>query len=85
MVEKGILKSLSSVLELEESRILAVALEGIENVLKAGKIHYQDMGKENRFAIILEQESGLEMIESLQMHPNYQIYEKSLRILESYF
>ena len=40
LVEKNILKALSSVLQMKEARILAVALEGIENILKAGKIHF---------------------------------------------
>jgi hypothetical protein len=37
LVNKGILRALCSVLTMKEPRILAVALEGIENVLKAGK------------------------------------------------
>ena len=37
LVDKGILKALSTVLKMKEARILAVALEGIENILKAGK------------------------------------------------
>jgi len=28
---------------------------------------------------------GLEEIEQLQMHPNHQIYERSLNILETYY
>lgn len=36
LVQKGILKALSSVLKMKEARILAVALEGIENILKSG-------------------------------------------------
>jgi hypothetical protein len=28
---------------------------------------------------------GLEMIEPLQMHPNHQIYERTVKILEEYF
>ena len=40
LVEKGILKALCSVLAMKDPRILAVALEGIENVLKAGKEHF---------------------------------------------
>lgn len=40
LVEKGILKALCSVLSMKDPRILAVALEGIENVLKAGKEHF---------------------------------------------
>ena len=40
LVEKGIMKALCSVLTMKDPRILAVALEGIENVLKAGKEHF---------------------------------------------
>jgi len=40
LVEKGIMRALCSVLTMKEPRILAVALEGIENVLKAGKEFY---------------------------------------------
>ena len=40
LVSKGILRALCSVLTMKEPRILAVALEGIENVLKAGKQHF---------------------------------------------
>ena len=40
LVEKSILKALCSVLTMKDPRILAVALEGIENVLKAGKEHF---------------------------------------------
>jgi hypothetical protein len=40
LVSKGILQALSSVLKMKEARILAVALEGIENILKSGKLHY---------------------------------------------
>jgi len=39
-VQKGILKSLGSVLKMKEARILAVALEGIENILKSGQEHF---------------------------------------------
>lgn len=40
LVDKGILKALCAVLTMKDPRILAVALEGIENVLKAGKEHF---------------------------------------------
>lgn len=40
LVEKGILKALCSVLNMKDPKILAVALEGIENILKAGKEHF---------------------------------------------
>jgi hypothetical protein len=40
LVQKGILTALSSVLKMREPRILAVALEGIENILRSGKQYY---------------------------------------------
>jgi importin subunit alpha-6/7 len=43
------------------------------------------MGQENKFAVELEICGGLEMIEPLQMHPNHQIYERCVKILEEYF
>lgn len=43
LVEKGIMKALSSVLKMKEARILAVALEGIENILKAGQKHFSQV------------------------------------------
>lgn len=56
---------------MREARILAVALEGIENVLKAGKTHFTSMGVENKFVVELEKSGGLDLIEPLQMHANH--------------
>lgn len=53
LVEKGILTALCSVLSIKEPRILAVALEGIENVLRAGKEHFVVKG-DNLFALRFE-------------------------------
>jgi hypothetical protein len=85
LVEKGILNALASVLSLKESKLLVVALEGIENILKAGKVHYTKLGQENKFAIKLEECGGIDLIEQLQLHPNHQIYQRTLVILETYF
>jgi importin subunit alpha-6/7 len=43
LVEKGIIRGLCTVLKMKEARILAVALEGLENVLKSGKSHYSNV------------------------------------------
>lgn len=70
---------------MQEARILAVALEGLENILRSGQEHYIKLGSENKFALVLENEGGLELIEQLQMHPNHQIYNRALKILEEYY
>ena len=36
LVDKGIIKSLLATLKMQEARILAVALEGLENILRSG-------------------------------------------------
>jgi len=52
------------VLSFKEPRILAVALEGIENVLKCGKENFMQNG-DNQFALMLEQEGGIDKLEAL--------------------
>ncbi len=37
------------------------------------------------FALKLEAEGGCDKLEPLQMHPNHTIYERALKILETYF
>jgi importin subunit alpha-1 len=85
LVDKGIIKALLSTLKMQEARILAVALEGLDNILSIGEEHFKKQGKENRFSLQLENDGGLELIEQLQMHPNHQIYQRALKILETYF
>jgi importin subunit alpha-6/7 len=86
LVNKGIIKALLSTLKMTEARVLAVALEGLDNILKAGLEHYKRLhNQDNRFAIVLESEGGLELLEALQMHPNHQIYQRALKLLENYF
>jgi len=85
LVEKGILRALCSVLRMNEARVIAVALEGIDNILKAGQEHYSHLGQENQFTIKLEVEGGLDILENLQQHQNVQIYQRALKILENYF
>jgi len=50
---------------MNEPRTLAVALEGLENILKSGQEHYAKAGVENKFALILENDGGLDLIEEL--------------------
>lgn len=62
LVEKGILKALCSVLTMKDPRILAVALEGIENVLKAGAQHF------NIVRIFLKLTNGFNRMEKIGLH-----------------
>jgi len=45
------LKALTATLDFVESRVLIVAMEGIENILKSGKSHFMSQTGENLFAL----------------------------------
>jgi hypothetical protein len=53
LVQKGALKALTSVLSIDDARILIVCIEGLSNFLKAGKEHFMQ-SDDNPFAIELE-------------------------------
>lgn len=57
--------ALGGVLKIQDVRMLAVALEGIENTLKCGEKHYKDANGENMFTEIFEQLGLLDDLENL--------------------
>lgn len=65
MVERNALTALTTVLAQPDAKTLIVALEGLENFLKAGKINFLDERGENRFALMLEMCGGVDRIEEL--------------------
>jgi len=81
LVELGMLEILSKCLKFTEPRQIAVALEGLDNVLKIGQAISEE---QNPYVIRFEGCEGITILEELQCHPNQNIYEKSLYILEKY-
>lgn len=71
LVQKGIMKALGLVLKLNDVKMLAVALEGLENILKCGQLHFHDENGENKFAIQMEMDGSIDDLEQLQQHPNH--------------
>ena len=64
------------------NRVVMVALEGLENILKFGQSAMLEKGlSENPFAQFVD----LEKINALQYREDEGIYEKSLQILGRYF
>lgn len=54
LVNKGIIKALCSIFKLQDVKMLAVALEGIDNILDCGEKNFQTDGGDNQFAILME-------------------------------
>jgi HEAT repeat protein len=87
LVNQGCIKPLCDLLTCPDPRIVTVSLEGLENILKVGE-QEKDVGNSggiNLYARYIDEAEGLEKIENLQTHDNNEIYEKAVKILETYW
>jgi len=83
---QGCIKPLCNLLTCSDPRILSVCLEGLENMLRAGEAKKNaGLTYFNACVHLIEDAEGLDKIEDLQSHENIEVYEKSVKILESYF
>ncbi|KAK7273481.1 hypothetical protein RIF29_14532 [Crotalaria pallida] len=87
LVSQGCIKPLCELLICPDPRIITVCLEGLENILKVGEVEKNigNTGDVNIYAQMIDDAEGLEKIESLQSHDNNEIYEKAVKILETYW
>lgn len=84
-VQQGCIKPLCDLLGASDARIITVALEGLENILKVGEKDAKTSGGVNLYAQYIEEAEGLDKLEALQNHQNTDIYDKAVKILENYF
>ncbi|KAH1243579.1 Importin subunit alpha-1 [Glycine max] len=87
LVSQGCVKPLCDLLVCPDPRIVTVCLEGLENILKVGEAEKSlgNTGDVNVYAQMIDEAEGLEKIENLQSHDNNEIYEKVVKILETYW
>ncbi|KAK9829264.1 hypothetical protein WJX72_004853 [[Myrmecia] bisecta] len=87
LVQIGAIKPLCDLLTCSDDRIVTVALEGLENILKVGEVEKELSGPNgvNPYAQLVDEADGLDKIEELQNHTNEDIYDKAVTILETYF
>jgi HEAT repeat protein len=84
LVDSGCVPPLVNLLDKPDVRIVSVALEGIENILKCGQRN-QNLDGTNPFVAVVEMCGGVDKIEDLQRHENHKIYDMAVKILENYF
>lgn len=66
--------------------VIKIALNGLENILKVGKILAEEAGTTtNRYADLMEEYGTMVLFESLQIHKNTYINQKALELLECFF
>jgi hypothetical protein len=80
LVNEGAILPLVNLLQCADPKIIMVALEGLDCILKVGK---EPSG--NKHAEAVEECGGLDQIEELQRHDNVEIYHKAQQLLKSYF
>lgn len=87
LVSQACIKPLCDLLVCPDPRIVTVCLEGLENILKVGEAEklLGRSGDANLYAQMIEDADGLEKIENLQSHDNTEIYEKAVKLLETYW
>nr|KAJ3409156.1 Importin alpha subunit (Karyopherin alpha subunit) (Serine-rich RNA polymerase I suppressor protein) [Polyrhizophydium stewartii] len=85
LVSQGCIKPLCDLLTCPDNKIIQVALDGIENILKAGEMDEPLNNGTNQMALYVEEAGGMEKIHQLQMHENTEIYRKAYAVIDRYF
>lgn len=81
LVNLGGMLPLADVMSLSnaDASILGAVLDAVEKILEAG----EQLGE--KYTVLFDEYDGLEYLENLQEHPSNAIYEKSVKIIETYF
>ncbi|KIV93951.1 hypothetical protein PV10_05121 [Exophiala mesophila] len=91
LVSQGCIKPLCDLLACPDNKIIQVALDGLENILKVGEMDKEAAdarapeAQVNRYALFIEEVGGMEKIHDCQNNANEEIYMKAYNIIERYF
>lgn len=79
VVECGAIDAMCSVLDINDTKMLLVALDALDSILRVG----QELGKD--YCSFVDECDGLEKLELLQEHQSDAVYKKAVHIIETYF
>ncbi|KAF8230639.1 importin alpha protein [Tricholoma matsutake] len=87
LVSQGCIKPLCDLLTMMDNKIIQVALDGLDNILKIGEFDKAAAGPGavNQYALYVEEAGGMITIHNLQQHDNTEIYKKAFNIMDKYF
>jgi importin subunit alpha-6/7 len=80
LVEFGVIAPLCELLSTADVKVLMVAMEALESLLKMG-----GEGKLIRYTQLVDEAGGIDSLERLQEHENPAVYAKAVSIIENYF
>jgi len=84
LVSQGCIKPLCDLLKSTDNKIIQVALDGLENILKVGEADKETNGGVNQYALFVEEAGGMYAIHNLQHHENLEVSFNSFCCLFSY-
>ncbi|KAJ3394364.1 Importin alpha subunit (Karyopherin alpha subunit) (Serine-rich RNA polymerase I suppressor protein) [Lobulomyces angularis] len=84
LVNQGCIKPLCDLLTSGDARVIQVALDGLENILRVGETE-RHLTNQNQMSVYIEVADGVDKINQLQMHDNQDIYKKAYNIVDTYF
>lgn len=73
LVSQGCIKPLCDLLKSNDNKIIQVALDGLENILKVGESDKEVNGGVNQYAAFVEEAGGMLSIHNLQHHENLEV------------
>jgi len=85
LVEHGCIKPLCDLLKALDNKIIQVALDGLDNILKVGEADKEQHNGVNLYATYIEEAGGMHTIHNLQHHENLDIYKKCFYIMDKYY
>ncbi|XP_019873426.1 importin subunit alpha-7 [Aethina tumida] len=85
LVEQNCISPMCDLLTVMDPKIVQVALNGLENILRLGEQDAKSNNGINPYAVLIEECYGLDKIEFLQSHENMEIYQKAFDIIEHFF
>ena len=75
LVEYGAIRSICDLLDVAEVKIVLLGMDSLEALLKV----------DAKFSGLIDEAEGIEKLEKLQEHESEDIYQKAVRLLETYF
>ncbi|KAI8877903.1 ARM repeat-containing protein [Backusella circina FSU 941] len=86
LVDQGCVGPLCQILLQLDNKLIMVALDGLENILRMGNLEkVNSPDGYNPYALVMEECGGVDSLQSLQMHENQDIYKKAYAIIDKYF
>lgn len=85
LAQNNAIEPLCSMFNCPDPKMIVVAMEGVENILRVGQRTSEAENCANKYAEKVEECGGLDSLENLQTNQNEDVYNKAVRILKDYF